>query len=119
MTTGDKIRKLRLEKNWFQKDLAKKVDTTIKQISMYEKNTVLPSTEKLIKLAKALNVSIDYLLLDKISTESNELIKDRDLFERFKLIEQFPTNEKSFILRVIDCLILEQDFKKVTDLKRK
>lgn len=119
MKTGDKIKNLRLEKNWTQNDLAKKIDSSIKQICLYEQNSGLPSADKLIKLAKALNVSIDYLLLDKVSNESSDLIKDRSLLDRFKIMESLQVKEKEFILRVIDCLLLEQDFKKISDLKNK
>ncbi len=118
MDIGNKLRKKRLNKNWTQKDVAKKIGTSSKQISLYEKNLSTPSIVKLIKLAKLFNLSIDYLLLDKASDESKEIIKDRALIERFTVIENLSTREKSFILRVIDCLLLEQEIKKVSKFKK-
>lgn len=59
---GERIRKSRLEKNLSQFELGKMIGVTKVSISGYERINRTPKIDKLIKLADALDVSIDYLL---------------------------------------------------------
>ncbi|MFD1780812.1 helix-turn-helix domain-containing protein [Fredinandcohnia salidurans] len=64
---GDRIKKLRLEYNWTQEELAKRINATNKQvISNWERNIAKPELKHLVALAKAFRINSDYLLgLDK------------------------------------------------------
>lgn len=57
-----KIKELREEKSWTQSELAKKINSTNKNIWAYENNIASPSIDTLIKLSQIFNVSIDYLV---------------------------------------------------------
>jgi len=59
---GEKIRKLRLTKGFSQKDLAKYVGVTYQQIQNYEKGKSKIPVDRLIRIAEALEVSLDYFL---------------------------------------------------------
>lgn len=59
---NERIRKLRLERNLSQVDLAKKLNVTKQSVSNWENDNIQPSIEMLIKLAEAFSVSTDYLL---------------------------------------------------------
>jgi transcriptional regulator with XRE-family HTH domain len=59
---GEKIRKLRLTKGLSQKDLAKYVGVTYQQIQNYEKGKSKIPVDRLIRIAEALEVSLDYFL---------------------------------------------------------
>ena len=56
------LKKIRLDNNLLQKDLAKKVNKTITTICDWERGRTQPSIEDLIKLADCLKCSIDYLI---------------------------------------------------------
>lgn len=79
-TTGQKILMLREKQDITQKELADLVGITEATVSRYENDQRKPRGEILIKLAKVLNISTDYLLdenitYDDITTNSNELSK--------------------------------------------
>ena len=64
MTLGDKLAKLRKENNYTQEQLADILGVSRQAISKWESNTAYPETEKLIKLGKLYDCSMDYLLKD-------------------------------------------------------
>ena len=59
---NERIRKLRLERNWSQVDLAKKLNVTKQSVSNWENDNIQPSIDMLVKLAGTFSVSTDYLL---------------------------------------------------------
>ena len=59
---NERIRKLRLERNWSQVDLAKRLNVTKQSVSNWENDNIQPSIDMLMKLAGVFSVSADYLL---------------------------------------------------------
>ena len=59
---NERIRKLRLERNWSQVDLAKKLNVTKQSVSNWENDNIQPSIDMLVKLARVFSVSTDHLL---------------------------------------------------------
>ena len=65
MTFGEKIKKLRLEKNLSQQELAKLIGKSSRTITSYEIGASHPRTRELYdKLAEVLEVNVNYLLAD-------------------------------------------------------
>ena len=62
MSLGKRIRKLRLNNDLEQKELANKINISQASLSAYEKEAKKPSYEVLDKLATYFSVSTDYLL---------------------------------------------------------
>ena len=65
MTFGQKIRTRREELGYTQVELAERVHTTQPYISRLERGHFNPSMQMIINIANSLNISVDYLLLDK------------------------------------------------------
>lgn len=65
MNLGEKLAMLRREQNLTQEQLAELLGVSRQAISKWESNAAYPETEKLIRLAKLYDCSLDYLLLDK------------------------------------------------------
>ncbi len=61
-TIGEKIDYIRRKNGLTQKELAKKINTDEKTIKRYENNKAKVPVDKLVSIAKNLNVSTDYLL---------------------------------------------------------
>lgn len=59
---GRKIREERLEKGYTQEELGEKIDTTGAYIGQIERGERSASMAKIILIAQALNVSLDYLI---------------------------------------------------------
>lgn len=68
MTLGEKLTKLRKENNYTQEQLADILGVSRQSVSKWESDVAYPETEKLIKLGKLYECSMDYLLKDKIET---------------------------------------------------
>ena len=88
---GKTLRKLRVQSEMSQKDLAEKLGVTKSIISYYELSERMPSPDTLIKLADIFHVSTDYLL-----GRETELILDvSDLpMEDIKLLGSIVENMK-------------------------
>ena len=59
---NERIKKLRLARNWSQVYLAKKLNVTKQSVSNWENDNIQPSIEMLISISKTFSVSTDYLL---------------------------------------------------------
>ena len=95
---GLRLKELREAKHLSQVDVAKRLDVTRSTISGYERNTIMPRAEQLIKLAILYNTSVDYMLgitnrsylyLDDLSTSQQRTILD--IVNRLK--QEFLENE--------------------------
>ena len=63
---GNRIRQLRAERNWSQRELARRIGVASKSvISYYELGERFPSYETLLRLSEVFAVSTDYLLRGK------------------------------------------------------
>ena len=86
MTLGEKIYKLRNERNMTQEQLAEKLGVTRQSISKWEGDLVKPEIEKLKAMAKLFEVSLDDLISDE-AAETKTTKEDR--FERNVTIYKF------------------------------
>ena len=81
---GKKIKEWRLVREYTQKDLAEKMNTTRDEISNYEQGRTAVPLDKLYEIAEALSINITDLLIDEGSKVENEL---QDLIKEYKEIE--------------------------------
>lgn len=70
MTLGEKLSKLRKEYNYTQEQLADILGVSRQSISKWESDIAYPETDKLIKMGKLFECSMDYLLKDDITEKS-------------------------------------------------
>ena len=66
MTMGEKLAKLRREHNLTQEQFAELLMVSRQSVSKWELNTTYAGTEKLIRISKLCDCSLDYLLKDEI-----------------------------------------------------
>jgi len=57
-----RLREARMDKGFTQQALSEEVDVALRTYQCYEQGRIAPSLEVLIKLANALDISIDYLV---------------------------------------------------------
>ena len=112
MDFGSKIKELRKEKTWKQEELANRIGTDSRQISLYENNKCLPSIETVVKIAKAFETSIDYLLMDNISRKPLNITNNL-LYENLEIFEQLTDEEKRAILKIAEGLASKNKLKNV------
>lgn len=80
MTLGDKLSKLRKERNLTQELLADILGVSRQAISKWESDTAYPETDKLIRLSNLFDCSLDYLLKDTAETYNNVQTEDAVVF---------------------------------------
>ncbi len=100
LNIGERIIQLRKAKNWSQDELAKHINASRIMIGKYERNDNAPSIEVLLKLAKAFEVSLDYLV-----GESLNAAFDKEMIKRLENVESLPLEEKDRIFHFIDLII--------------
>ncbi len=69
ISIGQRIAKVRKKKKMTQEKLAEKIDSSSAYVSNIERAAKQPSLSMLIKIANALEVSLDYLVLDNYSKD--------------------------------------------------
>lgn len=114
VTTGEKIRHLRLEQNLTQKALANKCGMYESQIRKYETGKANPKIETLQKIADALNVPINELrsdiavMVDKFINSIDSVLVEAEVLEYNRIIDKqkngdgFTPYDKRFISGYID-----------------
>ncbi len=103
MTIGEHIMLLRKNKKLSQSALGKAVGTSGDIIGRYERGIITPSIEVIMKIADALEVSIDFLV-GKTSLEI-----DKQTIKRLEDISSLSEENKGFVLKMVDMAI--QNFK--------
>ena len=98
MTLGEKIYKLRNERNMTQEQLAEKLGVTRQSISKWEGDLVKPEIEKLKAMAKLFEVSLDDLISDE-AAETKTTKAER--FERNVTVYKFVS-----IITADICLVM-------------
>lgn len=96
---GQRIRLERFKNNWTQEKLAEMVDISSAYMGQIERGERSVPLDTLLKIAVALNVSFDYLLMDSLP-HNEEASKD----ELFRLIFTRSKEEQKIALDMIKLL---------------
>lgn len=113
MTISERIRQLRQEQRWTQAELAERLGIHQKQISAYERGVNLPSTDILIKLAEAFDVTLDYLAFESQGRPAKLNVQDRELLRRFEMVDTLSDKEKELAKEILDLVILKHRFQEL------
>jgi hypothetical protein len=103
MTIGEHIMLLRKQKGLSQAELGKAIGTSGDVIGRYERDVISPSIDVIIKVADALEVSIDFLV------GKTKMVLDKQTVKRLEDISKLPDDNKNFVLNLIDMAL--RDFK--------
>ena len=87
MTTGEKIAVLRKKKNLTQEQLSEILNVSRQSVSRWEMDVAFPETEKLIKLSRLLECSIDYLLNENMQ-EQKEISMSISVDDCYRFIRE-------------------------------
>src|SRR5690606_70065 len=97
VSIGERISQFRKTKGWSQDELARQIDSSRVMIGKYERGDNSPSIEVIVKLAKAFDVSVDYLL-----GEGMNATYDKEMVKRLDEVENLPSEEKQRIFHYMD-----------------
>ena len=99
MSFGKRLATVRKDKKISQLELATTVGLHINALGRYERDETIPSVEIAAKLAKALNISLDYL------SELTDLELNEVILKRIHGIASLPDADQKHIFKVLDALI--------------
>ncbi len=99
MSFGTRLVELRKAKKISQIELAQQLDIHKNVLGRYERDQAKPSIEVAAKIAKLLDVSLDYL------AGNTEADLDKDITEKVLSIQILPSEEKERILFTLDALV--------------
>lgn len=115
-TLGQRIIELRKKKGLSQTDLAKIVGLSYAQIGRYETKGTQPPAEALKKIADALDTTVDYLVYGDTEEKAKASLKDSELLQQFKALEQLDDNDKNTIKNIIDAFVKRSKLNQIAAL---
>lgn len=103
MSIGENIRRYREERKMTQEQVADALDVSFQAVSSWERDEYMPETEKLIRLAQVLDVSVS-----AIAEEKKQVFKTKDTifnWEHMKTYVKTTAKNLSMIntLKAVDC----------------
>jgi transcriptional regulator with XRE-family HTH domain len=107
----ERLRQLRRERDWSQGQLAKRAGIDLQRISKYERGISSPPLETLARIARTLDVSLDYLLTGKSS--QTDKLKNAKLIERIEEVENLPPEYQETLISVLDSFIKRHKFEEL------
>lgn len=118
MTVGQRIRKLRKEKDWTQRELGKLTGIDHRNLTRYETGAVKPSIKVLERLANALEISVDELIHDPSEIKPELLIQDKELLRQFQEVERLEDTEKQAVKIILEALITRKQMQSLLSSKK-
>jgi transcriptional regulator with XRE-family HTH domain len=97
---------IRKKRGFSQDELAKKVGTIAITIGRYERGEIKPSIEIAMKIAEALEVSLDYLV------GSSDAVLEKSLVQKILAIQQLPDEQKNIVVSLMDAYLRDFQAKK-------
>ena len=92
--------------------MAELIDIDGRQISRYENDKMNPSMEVLIKLAKAFNISLDYLLFDDIPKLPLKQ-KYINIIQKLEAIENMTESDQQAFIAFLDSIAAKYKLKEL------
>ncbi len=110
---GDRIKELRKQKGWSQNELSQQAGVSYAQLSRYEIKGSQPPAEVLNKLANALDTTVDFLINGDTNEKAKSTLKDAELLQQFKAVEQMDDDERNVIKKVIGAFITQAKVRQI------
>lgn len=106
---AQRLKQIRLQKSLSQSELAERAGIHFTSVSRYERGTALPNSDALQNLARALEISTDYLMEgEPITAAPVVLPEDEELLQQFREIQLLPAEEKNLVKKVLEALLLRR-----------
>ncbi len=99
-----RLKHLREQKEWSQRELAEKLEVELHRISKYERGIISPTADMLVKLADVFEVSVDSLLRGQ-KTISETTIINPTLHQKIQQLEVLSSKDQKLLAAIIDAFI--------------
>lgn len=103
---GLRLKELRKQKGWTQKELANQVDIRFAQLNKYECGMHIPPIKKQVQLSDLLGVTVDCLITG--NRDQIQPLHNMRLIERLQELESFDSDDQETITKMIDAMIVKR-----------
>ncbi len=100
---GVRIKDMRKQRHWTQKDLASKLDVSLSILNKYEGGANTPPLPVLLKLSALFETSLDYLVAGVVDEKS--AFRSKRLADRVRAIENLALDQQEMIIGLIDAVV--------------
>ncbi len=109
---AEKLKQARKQIGLTQGQLAKKIGADIQRISKYERGVLIPTTDIMVKLSDALDVSLDYLLKNGKNRVAGK-IRDTELIDQFVQVDTLPEKYGHILKALLEAFIKKHRFEEL------
>ena len=102
---GTRVKELRKQRSWTQKELSEKLGIRFGQLNKYESGLHTPPVDKLVQLAEIFGTTIDFLLTGDRSEQRP--LHNMRLVERLQALEEFQADDQETVIKLIDAMIVK------------
>ena len=113
---GERLTRLRKERGYTQVELANMIGIKQTIVSDYERERIRPHIEMAVRLARALEVSVDELL--GASPPHSTALKNQRFLRRLKQLETLPKRDQDALVRMMDSFIKNSQANGKNDKKK-
>jgi len=103
---GLRIRELRRDRAWTQRDLAARANLTLPQLSRYENGARRTHVGVLIRIARSFGVLVDLLLPQQGDIPPDPV--DAELLKRIRRLAALGAREKQAAIALLDVILAHQ-----------
>jgi transcriptional regulator with XRE-family HTH domain len=107
-----RLLEIRKQKGLSQQQVADIAKVHFTNVGKYERAEAVPSADVFNRIAKALEVSPDYLLNGTIQDKAKNNIQDIELLLQFEKVEKLSEQKKTLIKEFLDAFILKANLQK-------
>lgn len=99
---GERVRRLREGRGWSQGKLAQILDSHPQNVSQLERGVRGVTVQQVVKLARALKVTTDQILGERLNGAGLPPLNDRSLIRRLQRIQQLPQQQRKTLIKMLD-----------------
>jgi len=111
MSLSDNIKRIRIEKEFKQIEVANHISVDKSAYSKIEKGTRNLTVEELQKMAQIFSMTTDQIINFDGGIPSEVVIEDKTISEQMQLIQQLDEEDKTLIFKMIEKMLTTQKFK--------
>lgn len=106
---ASRLHLVRKNKKFSQQELAKLAQVHFTNVGKYERGEAVPSADVLNRIAKALEISPDFLLNGSLDDKAAGSITDEELLRQFKKVEQLSIEKKKLVKEFLDAFLFKSN----------
>mgnify|MGYP002684861644 CR=1 FL=1 len=110
---AERLKTLRQRRNLSQTELGELADLHYTHVGRYERGTSRPAADTLNRLATALGVSGDYLMLGTVEQAACARFDDRELLIQFEEVQNLEDEDKRVVKIFLDAFLAKKKIAKL------